>query len=103
MKNKKNEAKADDSCRFELKDKGVAIGFIEYYPFEHIAIVTHTEVKPALEGKGQGSELARQAVAYFQSEGKQIVPICGFFAHFLRKHPEYVNMVTPASRRIFNI
>ncbi|MGV3742112.1 MAG: GNAT family N-acetyltransferase [Burkholderiaceae bacterium] len=103
MESKENEAQTDESRRFYLKDEEATIGFIEYYAFAHVAIVTHTEVNPALEGKGHGTELARQAVAYFQSEGKQLVPICGFFAHFLRKHPEYADTVTPASRHIFNI
>jgi uncharacterized protein len=104
MKDQENACPADDGfLRFYLKDGDELIGFIEYYPFGHIVIVTHTEVHPRLEGKGYGSELARQAVGYFQSEGKQIVPICGFFAQFLRKHPQYANAVTPASRNIFGI
>lgn len=95
---------SDQSCRRFCVNEGEAlVGFIEYYEFEHVAIVTHTEVRRELEGRGRGSEVARQAVAYFWREGKQIVPVCGFFAHFLRKHPEYADMVSPESRRIFNI
>jgi uncharacterized protein len=104
MTNHENDVPGDDSCqRFYLKNADATIGFIEYYPFGRVVIVTHTEVSPELEGKGHGSELARQAVNYFQSDGKQIVPICGFFAQFLRKHAEYKDVVTPESRRIFNI
>jgi predicted GNAT family acetyltransferase len=99
-----NEASTNDAClRFHLMDEDTIIGFIEYYRFDRIVIITHTEVRTDLEGKGRGSELARRAVAYFQEEGKQIVPICGFFAQFLRKHPEYADAVTPESRRLFAI
>jgi predicted GNAT family acetyltransferase len=89
--------------RFCLKEGETLTGFIEYYAFGHIAIVTHTEIRQEIEGKGQGSELARRAVAYFRGDGKKIVPICGFFAHFLRKHPEHADIVTPQSRVIFKI
>lgn len=93
----------DARKRFFLKDSEAVIGFVEYYGFERIAIVTHTEICRAAEGKGQGSELARQALAYFRNEGRKVVPVCGFFAHFLRKHPEHADSVTPESRRIFKI
>lgn len=98
------EALGDAACeRFYSRQQDSVIGFVEYYPFERVVIVTHTEVRAGMEGKGHGSELARQAVGHFQREGKQIVPICGFFAQFLRKHAEYRQMVTPESRRIFDI
>ncbi|MDQ9170372.1 GNAT family N-acetyltransferase [Oxalobacteraceae bacterium R-40] len=104
MAKRESKATADDACqRFHLMGNDRIKGFIEYYPFERFVIVTHTEVLPELEGKGNGSELARRAVAFFQEEGKQVVPVCGFFAQFLRKHPEYIDVVTPESRRIFNI
>jgi uncharacterized protein len=104
MAKRESKDTVDDACqRFHLKDNGRINGFIEYYPFKRIVIVTHTEVLPELEGKGLGSELARSAVAFFREQGKQVVPVCGFFAQFLRKHPEYMDVVTPESRRIFNI
>lgn len=93
----------DGRKRFFLNQGDTVIGFIEYYAFERIAIVTHTEISQQTEGKGHGSELARQALAYFRNDGRMVVPICGFFAHFLRKHPEHADMVTPESRRIFRI
>jgi uncharacterized protein len=89
--------------RYELIVEGRPRGFIEYYPFDQVAIVTHTEVDAQLEGKGHGSELVRQALEYFRAEGKQVVPICGFFARYVRMHQSYADIVTPASRYIFDI
>jgi predicted GNAT family acetyltransferase len=95
----------DDSAmrRYQLIVENRLMGFIQYYPFADIAIVTHTEVDARQEGRGYGSELAKQALDYFRSERKQLVPVCGFFAGYIRKHPEYADLVTPASRRIFEI
>jgi predicted GNAT family acetyltransferase len=89
--------------RYELNVDGRLSGFIEYYPFDHVVIVTHTEVDARLEGKGYGSQLARQALEYFREQGMQVVPICGFFARYVRTHAAYAELVTPASRLIFDI
>lgn len=89
--------------RYQYIDEGKVVGFIEYYVFGDIAMVTHTEVLSAFGGKGYGSKLAGQALQYFKSEKKQVVPVCGFFAQFIRKHQGYADVVTPESKRIFNI
>jgi predicted GNAT family acetyltransferase len=91
----------DTTRLYELMVDGRRIGFIEYSLYGCVAIVTHTEIDPRCEGRGYGSELARQASAFFRSEGWQVVPVCGFFARYLRAHPEDAQLLTPASRRIF--
>ncbi len=89
--------------RFELADGDRLYGFVDYYPFGDIAVITHTEVNPALEGRGHGKKLAAKAMEYLHAEGKRVVPVCGFIAHYLRTHPQHHDLVTPASRSIFNI
>lgn len=87
--------------RYQLITDDRLVGFVEYYLFAHVVIVTHTEV--TVRQEGCGSELARQALDYFRREHKQLVPVCGFFAGYIRKHPEYADLVTPASGHIFEI
>ncbi len=89
--------------RYELMLEGGGAGFVEYYVFGDVAIVTHTEVDPAHEGRGLGSQLARQALDYLRSEQKRVVPVCGFLAHQIRRHPDYADLLTPECRRIFNV
>jgi predicted GNAT family acetyltransferase len=91
------------AMRFELIMDEHSRGFVEYYLFNHVVIVTHTEVDPQWEGKGYGSKLARQALDYFRSENKQVVPVCGFFAYQMRHDPEHANLLTLECRRIFNL
>jgi predicted GNAT family acetyltransferase len=100
-----NAASTDDSAmrRYPLIVDSREIGFIQYYLFSHVAIVTHTEIAQGHEGKGYGAALAQQALDYFRSEGRQVVPVCGFFAAYLRTHAEYADLVTPACRHIFAI
>lgn len=90
------------ATRFDLIIEGCDTGFVEYYLFDGIAIVTHTQIHPGHEGKGRGAELVRQTLDYLRSLHKRVVPVCGFFAHQMRSHPGYADLLTPECRRIFN-
>ncbi len=89
--------------RYEWLDDNRVIGFVDYYVFDEVCMIMHTEVLPALAGRGLGSLLASKAMEHVAETGKTIVPICGFLVHYLRKNPQHHALVTPASRRVFNI
>lgn len=91
------------ALRFELTTDGSCVGFVEYYLFGDVAIVTHTEVTPGYEGQGRGANLVRHALEYFRSEGKVVVPICGFFATQIRRNPGHAYLLAPGCKRIFNL
>lgn len=93
----------DLARRLTLELSGQAVAFVEFYLFGQVALVTHTEVDPACEGRGHGSAMARQALAHFRAQGWQVVPVCGFFAEQIRRQPEFADLVTPACRRIFDL
>lgn len=95
------DRKNDAAQRLTLQSDGHAVAFVEYYLFGHVAIVTHTEVDPAHEGRGHGSDMAQQALAHFRGQQWQVVPVCGFFAEQIRRRPEYLDLLTPSCRRIF--
>ena len=54
---------------------------------------THTEVPPAAEGRGIGNLLARSALDYARANGFRVVPRCKFIAAFIKRHPEYQDLV----------
>lgn len=89
--------------RYEWIEKNEVIGFVNYYVFDDVCMIMHTEVLPVLTGRGMGSLLAEKAVAHVDEIGKTIVPICGFIAHYLRKNPQHHALLRPESQRIFNI
>lgn len=89
--------------RFEWRPDGKLHGFVDYYRFGDIAIVTHTETSPSLTGTGHGSRLAAIALTWMAQQGLHVVPVCGFMAHFLRTHPAHHGVLTPAARAIFSI
>ena len=54
---------------------------------DELALV-HTEVADALEGRGVGSALVREALGYAEREDVTVVPECGFVTGWLDRHPE---------------
>jgi uncharacterized protein len=84
-----NEAKK----RFELEVDG-HIAFIEMIlTNENIMFLTHTEVPPALSGKGVGSRIVEKALQYIKEHDYTLAPLCPFVAKYLRIHPEWQTLL----------
>ena len=69
------------------------IAFIEYKLTDSILFLTHTEVPSALEGKGVGSAIVTKTFDYAQEKGYKIVPLCSFIQKYLKRHPEWKDLV----------
>ena len=89
--------------RYELRVAGTVAAFAEYNTLAHALLFTHTEVLPEFEGAGHGSRLARHALDDVRRRGLKAIPVCQFIAGFIRKHPEYQDLVAEEHRRAFNI
>ena len=89
------------SHRFELTAHGAVAAYAEYNTLKQGLLFTHTEVLPAYEGQGFGSRLARFALDDVRRRGVKAIPVCKFIAGFIRKHPEYLDLVPEESRRAF--
>ena len=80
------------ASRFEiLTDQGAAILTYRYRGADLDLI--HTEVPPALEGRGYASALATAALSYARGEGIKVIPSCPYVKAFLARHPEYADLV----------
>lgn len=89
--------------RYELHADGTLAAFAEYNLLKEAVMFTHTEVLPAHEGQGIGSRLARFALDDVRRQGLHAIPVCQFIAGYIRRHPEYVDLVTAESRRAFGV
>jgi predicted GNAT family acetyltransferase len=78
--------------RFEADIDG-RTAFVEYRRRGNKIYLAHTEVPPALEGRGIGSALARHALDYARENGLEVVPSCPFIAAYIRSHPVYADLV----------
>ena len=94
---------ADNAARhrFELQVGGEVAAWSEYNALKEALLFTHTEVLPAHEGKGFGSQLVAFALGEVRARGLHVIPACPFVSAYIRKHPEALDLVTEASRRAF--
>jgi predicted GNAT family acetyltransferase len=79
--------------RYELLLDGERVGEILYSLKSDKIVLLHTEVDPALEGTGLGSQLVADALDDIRSRGLPVVPLCPFVAAYIRRHPEYEDLV----------
>ena len=78
--------------RLEIREQN-ELAYLEYrYHKEDIALM-HTFVPDPLEGKGVASSLARYALEWAREKGKRVIVYCPFVAAYLKRHPEYSNIV----------
>jgi predicted GNAT family acetyltransferase len=78
--------------RFEMNVEG-GVAFANYRLTPSAVIITHTETPRALRGRGIASDLVKGALALIRADGLKVVGACGFVVDYLRKHPEYRDMV----------
>lgn len=74
--------------RFEIRNpEGTA--FVEYKPYKNGIAYTHTEVPPALEGKGLAGTLARYVLDYARDKNLEVLPLCPYIKGYIDRHEEY--------------
>jgi predicted GNAT family acetyltransferase len=86
--------------RLELEVEG-NIAFIEYRLDNDTLFLIHTEVPPALEGKGAGSAIVQKALQYAKDNNYKIVPICPFVQSYLKRHKEWHDVIERAAQKLF--
>ena len=86
-----------DELRYELRVDGDLAGEIRYRRQPGAVVLVHTDVEPSLEGQGLGAVLVRGALDDIRSRGDRVVPICPFVRAYIRRHPEYADLVTVES------
>lgn len=58
-----------------------------------VITLRHTEVPPALGGRGVGSRLARAVLEDMRARGLKVVASCPFVAAYMGKHPEFNDLL----------
>ena len=81
--------------RYELWLGATLAGFIEYRSEPGTILLVHTEVDPAVEGRGLGSRLVAGTLDDLRARGVKLVPLCPFVRAYLRHHREYADLVAP--------
>ena len=77
---------------FEIRtDAGTA--FLHYADQDGKLDLIHTEVPPALEGRGYGAALAKAALDYADTMQMKVIPSCPFVRKYIQRHPERAALV----------
>ena len=87
--------------RLELEVEG-SIAFIEYKLSEDTLFLIHTEVPPALKGKGVASAIVQKALEYAKGNSYKIIPICPFVQSYLKRHKVWNDIVAQNAERFIH-
>jgi predicted GNAT family acetyltransferase len=79
--------------RYEARVDG-HLSVCEYELDDNRMVFTHTLVPPELRGRGIAEELVRAGLAAARAKGLKVVPACSYVAVFIRRHPEFQDLVT---------
>jgi predicted GNAT family acetyltransferase len=81
------------ASRYELRLGDRLIGLAQYRRRNGRLVLTHTEVDESCSGRGFGSALVAAALADVKRQGLTVTPLCPFVADYIRRHPEYEDLV----------
>jgi predicted GNAT family acetyltransferase len=84
--------------RFEIDLGDGSVAVAEYNLLTDKIVFTHSEVPPSHERQGIGSALIRFALQSARERGLRVVPICPFFAAYIKRHEEEQYLLDPAYR-----
>jgi predicted GNAT family acetyltransferase len=78
--------------RFELETDGhTAYAYYQMAP--GVITLRHTEVPPALGGRGVGSALVRGVLDEVRARGLKVIPKCPFVSAFMARHSEFNDLL----------
>jgi uncharacterized protein len=83
-----------DQMQFEVHAEG-EIAVLQYRLHDGLVWLMHTEVPKSLEGKGIASALAHYGLEWAKANNIKVKVICPFVAIYLKRHPEYKEIVQP--------
>ena len=83
-----------ERSRYEIALDDQVVGFAEYFLSNGLITFTHTEIDPAFEGRGVGSQLVRQVLDDVRATGeRRVLPVCPFVKRWIQRHPDYQDLL----------
>jgi predicted GNAT family acetyltransferase len=82
--------------RYELLVDGEVAAFVNYTMRGGRLLLVHTEVDTTRRGQGLASALIKGALDDIRVRGIPMLPVCSFVDRFIKRHPEYDDLVDHA-------
>ena len=77
----------EKSSRFEMRAQG-QLCVAQYRLIDGVMWLTHTEVPPALRGRGHAARVVKAALDHARAHGLKVRPACSYVHSYMRRHPE---------------
>ena len=78
--------------RYELHLGAKLAGVADYHAQPGLVTIMHTEIEPAFEGHGLGSQFVSAVLDDIRRQEAKVLPVCPFVRAFLQRHPEYADL-----------
>jgi uncharacterized protein len=79
--------------RYEIRVDGRLAGHLEAFENDGVVSIPHTEIDPAYEGKGLGSQLVAGAVEDIGARQIKVSPSCPFVVHWFARHEAFSDLL----------
>jgi predicted GNAT family acetyltransferase len=89
--------------RFEIRDDDQVVGFASYHVDDELMTLPHTEIDPAMGGRGLGTQLVAGVLTAARQRHLHVLPYCSFVRKYLLEHPGDLDLVTEADRPTFGL
>lgn len=63
------------------------VGLVDFHDRDGVRVFTHTEIDPAVGGRGLGTQLVAEAIAATRAAGLAIESHCSMVTQYVAKHP----------------
>ena len=77
-----------DRQRYELLSGDDVVGHIDYRQQGETLALFHTEIEPALRGRGLGARLVAGALADIRSRDLHVQPLCWFVREYIERNAD---------------
>jgi uncharacterized protein len=89
--------------RYELHLGGELAGSVRYHLRGQQITLIHTEVDPRFQGAGLATHLARYSLDDARKRNLAVLPSCPYIRSWIRRHPEYADLVPDGRRAEFGL
>ena len=89
--------------QYDVTVDGEHAGLVQYRGKEGLIAFLHTEIDDRFEGQGLGSKVAQHVLDEARANGDAVLPFCPFINEYIKRHPEYVDLVPEGNREQFGL
>jgi len=89
--------------RFEIREGNRVLGLASYHVDDGVMTLPHTEVDPAVGGRGLGTALVAGVLDAARERGLHVLPYCSFVRRYIQQHPDYLDLVAEDDRPHFGL